>query len=79
MAWWMRPGPSRFWASANPCPMPASPPTTFSNGIRTSRYRISACPPGSPVRWSGSPIVGTSRRMSTPGVSVGTMNIENDW
>ena len=29
-------------------------------------------------RWSGSPIVGTSRRMFTPGVSVGTMIIEND-
>ena len=79
MAWWMRPGPSRFWARAKPWPMPASPPTMFSNGTRTSSYRISAWPPGSPVRWSGSPIVGTSRRMFTPGVSVGTMIIENDW
>jgi hypothetical protein len=35
-----------------------------------------AWPPGSPVRWSGSPMVGTSRRMSTPGVLVGTMIIE---
>ena len=29
--------------------------------------------------WSGSPIVGTSRRMLTPGVSVGTMIIEKRW
>ena len=79
MAWWMRPGPRRFWASEKPWPMPASPPTMFSNGTRTSSYLISAWPPGSPVRWSGSPIVGTSRRMFTPGVSVGTMIIENDW
>ena len=48
----------------------------LSAGTRTSSYRISAWPPGSPVRWSGSPIVGTSRRMFTPGVRVGTMIIE---
>ena len=75
MAWWMRPGPSRFCASAKPSP---GLPMTFSFGTRTFSYRISACPPGSPVLWSGSPMVGTSRRMFTPGVFVGTRIIEND-
>ena len=34
MQWWMRPGPSRCWASRKPSP---SLPMRFSAGIRTSR------------------------------------------
>ena len=40
---------------------------------------ISACPPSLPNSSRGCSIVATSRRMFTPGVSIGTMNIVARW
>ena len=67
MTWWMRPGPSRFWAIWKPAP---SLPSVFVTGTRTSVYRTS--------QWvdqprPACPITGTGRTTSTPGVSTGTM------
>ncbi len=42
MQWWIRPGPSRAWAIANPSPSPA---IRFSAGTRTSVNTTSAWPP----------------------------------
>src|SRR5690348_6774062 len=42
MQWWMRPGPSRACAIANPVP---SPEIRFSRGTRTLSKTTSACPP----------------------------------
>jgi hypothetical protein len=39
MQWWMRPGPSRSWASANPAPRA---PTSASSPTRTPSNRTSA-------------------------------------
>ena len=40
MAWWMRPGPSRFCAIMNPSPRS---PRMFAAGTRTSVKRTSQC------------------------------------
>ena len=74
MQWWIRPGPSRFCASANPDP---SRPIRFPTGTRTSVYTISAWLPKRPNGVSGSSIVATSRTMSTPGVATGTTIIDD--
>ena len=68
MQWWIRPGPSRAWAAANP---PPSSPSTLLTGTRTASKRTSACP-----CWSCRPITGRSRTTVTPGVSIGTSTID---
>ena len=68
MQWWIRPGPSRAWAAANP---PPSSPSTLATGTRTPSNRTSACP-----CWSCRPITGRSRTIVTPGVSTGTSTID---
>jgi hypothetical protein len=72
IAWWMRPPPRRVWATAKACP---SPPSSASVGTRTSSYRIRACDP-SP---RGSPKSPRLRSIVTPGVSVGTRNMDMPW
>ena len=74
MQWWIRPGPSRCCASTNPDP---STPIRLSTGTRTSTYMISAWFPKRPYGVCGSSMVDTSRTMSTPGVSTGTMIIDD--
>ncbi len=70
MQWWMRPGPSRACAMANP---PPSSPTRFAAGTRTSWKTTSAWPP---CEWSSYPYTRIARRTSTPGVSRGTRIID---
>ena len=74
MQWWIRPGPKRCWASTKPDP---SLPTRFPTGTRTSVYLISAWFPNRPYGVWGSSMVDTSRTMSTPGVSTGTMIMDD--
>jgi len=66
ITWWIRPGPSRFWASRNASP---SPPSVFATGTRTPSNRTS--------QWvahprPACPMTGTARTTSTPSVSAGT-------
>ena len=64
MQWWIRPGPRRACAIANP---PPSSPRRYSAGMRTSSKRVSQWPP--PASW---PNTGSERTTVTPGVSKGT-------
>ena len=68
MQWWMRPGPNRAWAIANPLPSSSS---RFDTGTRTLSNTISQWP-----CWSCQPNTGSERWMSTPGVSTGTRIID---
>ena len=68
MQWWMRPGPNRACAIANPSP---SPPRRFVAGTRTPSKVISACPSRS---WNPNTVVDRCTR--TPGMSMGTSTID---
>ena len=69
MQWWMRPGPKRAWAIANPAP---SSPIRLETGTRTSVKRSSAWPPCS---WSSYPKTVMPRTTSRPGVSRGHQDL----
>ena len=68
ITWWIRPGPSRAWAAANP---PPSSPRMFVTGTRTSSKTISQWP-----GWCWWPKTGNERTISMPGVSAGTITID---
>ncbi len=69
MQWWMRPGPRRAWAMANP---PPSSPRRFEAGTRhVVEARARSGPPG-----RGSRTRAATRTTSRPGVSSGTRTID---
>jgi hypothetical protein len=71
MQWWIRPGPSRACAIANP---PPSSPRRFDAGRRTSSYNVSQWPPP-----ASCPNTGNVRTTRTPGASIGTRIIDWRW
>ena len=77
MQWWMRPGPSRCWAIMKPVALAAEQRVGGHAHVLVEDLGVAA--ELAEARPRGCSIVGTSRRMFTPGVSAGTMNIDARW
>ena len=76
IAWWMRPGPEALLGEQEPVARVADEVLLRHPHVAVDDLGVAAVGRRPDVGWS---MVGMSRTMSTPGVSVGTMIIEEPW